>query len=180
MDPYAMCYGGHQFGNWAGQQGDGRVINKKGERWALPLKGADPTPYSRNADGLAVLRSSVREFPVVRQCFTLAFPTTRALSLVLIGEQVTRDIFYDGNPALEPGAVVCRVAPSILRFGNFEILASREDTDTLGVLLDYTLRKSGQIGPMINRVALCFPAVPEQSRKFVFCNGVAKETCYYR
>jgi hypothetical protein len=66
-DPFAACYGGHQFGNWAGQLGDGRaislgeVINKKGERWELQLKGAGPTPYSRNADGRAVLRSSIRE-----------------------------------------------------------------------------------------------------------------------
>ena len=68
MDPFAMCYGGHQFGNWAGQLGDGRAIilgettNQHGERWALQLKGAGPTPYSRTADGLAVLRSSLREF----------------------------------------------------------------------------------------------------------------------
>jgi hypothetical protein len=66
-DPFAACYGGHQFGNWAGQLGDGRaislgeIINKKGERWELQLKGAGPTPYSRNADGRAVLRSSIRE-----------------------------------------------------------------------------------------------------------------------
>jgi uncharacterized protein YdiU (UPF0061 family) len=68
MDPYATCYGGHQFGNWAGQLGDGRainlgeIVNRQGKRWALQLKGAGPTPYSRTADGLAVLRSSVREF----------------------------------------------------------------------------------------------------------------------
>ena len=66
-DPFAACYGGHQFGNWAGQLGDGRaislgeIINKKGERWELQLKGAGPTPYSRSADGRAVLRSSIRE-----------------------------------------------------------------------------------------------------------------------
>ncbi|MFT7643789.1 MAG: hypothetical protein ACI9G1_005555, partial [Pirellulaceae bacterium] len=68
MDPFAMCYGGHQFGNWAGQLGDGRainlgeIVNRQGEHWTLQLKGAGPTPYSRTADGLAVLRSSVREF----------------------------------------------------------------------------------------------------------------------
>ena len=146
MDPYAMCYGGHQFGNWAGQLGDGRainlgeVINKKGDRWILQLKGAGPTPYSRDADGLAVLRSSVREFLCSEAMFHLGVPTTRALSLVSTGEQVMRDMFYDGNPTLEPGAVVCRVAPSFLRFGNFEILSSRGDTDTLRALLDYTLR----------------------------------------
>ena len=93
MDPYAMCYGGHQFGNWAGQLGDGRainlgeIINARGERWALQLKGAGPTPYSRTADGLAVLRSSLREFLCSEAMHYLGVPTTRALSLVLTGEQ---------------------------------------------------------------------------------------------
>ncbi len=94
MQPYAMCYGGHQFGNWAGQLGDGRainlgeVINDQGQYWALQLKGAGPTPYSRGADGLAVLRSSVREFLCSEAMHHLGVPTTRALSLVLTGEQV--------------------------------------------------------------------------------------------
>lgn len=161
MDPYAMCYGGHQFGNWAGQLGDGRainlgeVINKRAERWVLQLKGAGPTPYSRDADGLAVLRSSVREFLCSEAMFHLGVPTTRALSLILTGEQVMRDMFYDGNPVLEPGAVVCRVAPSFLRFGNFEILSSRGDTETLRVLLDYTLRTDfPHLGPPSQKVYL--------------------------
>ena len=76
MDPHACCYGGHQFGNWAGQLGDGRainlgeVLNAHGERWMLQLKGAGPTPYSRTADGLAVMRSSVREFCAAKRCIT--------------------------------------------------------------------------------------------------------------
>jgi uncharacterized protein YdiU (UPF0061 family) len=146
MDPFAMCYGGHQFGNWAGQLGDGRainlgeVVNSRGQRWMLQLKGAGPTPYSRTADGLAVLRSSVREFLCSEAMFHLGVPTTRALSLVLTGEQVVRDMFYDGNPQREPGAIVCRVAPSFTRFGNFEILASRRDNDTLQKLIDHTIR----------------------------------------
>ena len=99
MDPFAMCYGGHQFGNWAGQLGDGRainlgeVINASNQRWTLQLKGAGPTPYSRTADGLAVLRSSVREFLCSEAMHHLGVPTTRALSLVLTGEQVVRDMF---------------------------------------------------------------------------------------
>jgi serine/tyrosine/threonine adenylyltransferase len=145
MDPFAMCYGGHQFGNWAGQLGDGRainlaeVVNRRGQRWVLQLKGAGPTPYSRTADGLAVLRSSVREFLCSEAMFHLGVPTTRALSLVVTGEQVVRDMFYDGNPRREPGAVVCRVAPSFIRFGNFEIFTSRGDLDTLRLLADYTI-----------------------------------------
>ena len=146
MAPYATCYGGHQFGRWAGQLGDGRAINlgeiisQHSERWALQLKGAGPTPYSRAADGLAVLRSSVREFLCSEAMFHLGVPTTRALSLVLTGEQVERDMFYDGNPRQEPGAVVCRVAPSFTRFGSFEIFTSRSETEVLQQLVDYTIR----------------------------------------
>lgn len=146
MDPHAACYGGHQFGNWAGQLGDGRainlgeVVNRQGHSWMLQLKGAGPTPYSRNADGLAVLRSSLREFLCSEAMHHLGIPTTRALSLVLTGESVMRDMLYDGHPALEPGAVVCRLAPSFLRFGNFELLAARGEVDTLKQLVDFTLR----------------------------------------
>jgi len=145
MDPFAMCYGGHQFGNWAGQLGDGRAINlaevlgRDGRRWTLQLKGAGPTPYSRTADGLAVLRSSVREFLCSEAMFHLGVPTTRALSLVLTGQDVVRDMFYDGNPEREPGAVVCRVAPSFTRFGNFEILAARQDDVLLRQLANFTI-----------------------------------------
>ena len=146
MDPFAMNYGGHQFGSWAGQLGDGRainlgeVVNSRGQRWMLQLKGAGPTPYSRRGDGLAVLRSSIREFLCSEAMHHLGVPTTRALSVVLTGEQVVRDMLYDGNPKEEPGAVVCRVAPSFTRFGNFQIFASHGDTETLRRLVDYTIR----------------------------------------
>ena len=146
MDPYAMCYGGHQFGNWAGQLGDGRAINlgeiigPTGKRWVVQLKGAGLTPYSRSADGLAVLRSSIREFLCSEAMYHLGVPTTRALSLVSTGEHVIRDMFYDGNPKPEPGAVVCRVAPSFVRFGNFQLFAARGETDVLQQLVDYTIR----------------------------------------
>jgi len=94
MQPYAANYGGHQFGHWAGQLGDGRAItlgetiNGAGERWELQLKGAGRTPYSRSADGRAVLRSSVREFLCSEAMHHLGVPTTRALSLVATGEEV--------------------------------------------------------------------------------------------
>ena len=146
MDPYAMCYGGHQFGSWAGQLGDGRainlgeIINSQNEHWTLQLKGAGATPYSRSADGLAVLRSSIREFLCSEAMYSLGIPTTRALSLVSTGETVVRDMFYDGHPEEEPGAVVCRVSPSFIRFGNFEILTSRGETDLLQKLIDFTIR----------------------------------------
>jgi len=146
MDAAAACYGGHQFGNWAGQLGDGRAISlgelvsPSGEHWELQLKGAGPTPYSRRADGRAVMRSSVREFLCSEAMHHLGIPTTRALSLVGTGEPVLRDILYDGHAKDEPGAVVCRVAPSFLRFGNFEIFASRDDVSVLRTLADFTIR----------------------------------------
>jgi serine/tyrosine/threonine adenylyltransferase len=147
MAPLAACYGGYQFGNWAGQLGDGRaislgeVIAKDGSRQELQLKGAGPTPYSRQGDGRAVVRSSVREFLCSEAMFHLGVPTTRALCLVGTGEQVVRDMLYDGNARAEPGAVVCRVAPSFVRFGNFEIFAQRGELDTLRALADYVLRR---------------------------------------
>ena len=145
MDPHAACYGGHQFGNWAGQLGDGRaialgeVVDVNGRHQMLQLKGAGPTPYSRTADGLAVLRSSVREFLCSEAMHHLGVPTTRALSLVTTGEEVVRDMLYDGNPRPELGAIVCRVAPSFIRFGNFEIFASRGDRETLQCLADFVI-----------------------------------------
>jgi protein adenylyltransferase len=147
MQPYAANYGGHQFGHWAGQLGDGRAItlgeavDAAGARHELQLKGAGPTPYSRSADGRAVLRSSVREFLVSEAMHHLGVPTTRALCLVATGEDVVRDMFYDGRPRAEPGAIVCRVAPSFLRFGNFELPASRGDVPLLERLVEFTVRR---------------------------------------
>ncbi|GAB5565512.1 MAG: YdiU family protein [Winogradskyella sp.] len=144
-EPYAMAYAGHQFGNWAGQLGDGRAINlfeveHQQKRWALQLKGAGETPYSRQGDGLAVLRSSIREYLCSEAMHHLGVPTTRALSLMLSGDQVLRDVMYNGNPAYEKGAIVCRVAPSFIRFGNFELFASRQDYVNLKHLVDYTIK----------------------------------------
>ncbi|CAN8072785.1 unnamed protein product [Agarophyton chilense] len=145
MKPYAMCYGGHQFGNWAGQLGDGRAIsigefvNKLGQRWEIQLKGAGKTPYSRFADGRAVLRSSIREFLCSESMYHLGVPTTRALSLIGTGAGVVRDMFYQGDPQLEPGAVVARVAPSFLRLGNFQLAAFRGDEDLLQEITDYAI-----------------------------------------
>ncbi len=145
MQPYSARYGGHQFGNWAGQLGDGRAItlgemfDRHGQRQELQLKGAGPTPYSRRADGRAVLRSSVREFLCSEAMFHLGIPTTRALSLVATGDQVVRDMFYDGRPEYEPGAIVCRVAPSFVRFGHFEILTSEQELPLLRQLADWVM-----------------------------------------
>lgn len=143
--PYAMCYGGHQFGGWSGQLGDGRAINlteveHNNQKWAIQLKGAGETQYSRTADGLAVLRSSIREYLCSEAMHHLGVPTTRALSLSLSGDQVLRDVLYNGNPDYEKGAIVSRVAPSFLRFGSYEIFGARGDKKTLKTLVDYTIK----------------------------------------
>ena len=147
MQPFATNYGGHQFGHWANQLGDGRAISlgeavlPDGQRRELQLKGAGPTPYSRSADGRAVLRSSVREFLCSEAMHHLGIPTTRALSLVGTGEGVVRDMFYDGHAEVEPGAIVCRVAPSFLRFGHFELPAMRGDVELLRDLADFCIAR---------------------------------------
>lgn len=146
--PYATAYAGHQFGNWAGQLGDGRAIlageisSPSGKSFELQWKGTGATPYSRFADGRAVLRSSVREYLMSEAMHALGIPTTRALSLCLTGEQVIRDILYSGNPQPEPGAVVLRTAESFLRFGHFEFAAAQQDEGKmLKNLTNYTISR---------------------------------------
>lgn len=143
--PYASVYSGHQFGQWAGQLGDGRAINlggivdRAGQEQVLQLKGAGPTPYSRTADGFAVLRSSIREHLCSEAMYHLGVPTTRSLSLIATGDEVMRDIMYDGHPAYEPRAVVCRVAPSFVRFGHFQHFAAHKQIDILRALADHII-----------------------------------------
>ena len=136
--PWSQCYGGFQFGSWAGQLGDGRAISlfettnpTTSVRYELQLKGAGKTPYSRFADGRAVLRSSIREFVVSEYLNALGIPTTRALALTLCkGSQVARE-------RLEPGAIVCRFAQSWLRFGTFDLMRSRGDRDLIRRTAEY-------------------------------------------
>ncbi|APZ46209.1 SELO family protein [Polaribacter reichenbachii] len=172
--PFAMCYGGHQFGNWAGQLGDGRAINlfeveHQNKNWKIQLKGAGETPYSRTADGLAVLRSSIREYLCSEAMFYLGIPTTRALSLSLSGDQVLRDVLYNGNPAYEKGAIVSRISPSFLRFGNFEIFTARKDVKNLKVLTDYTIKHHfSHLGnPSKETYINFFAAVSERTLKMI-------------
>jgi serine/tyrosine/threonine adenylyltransferase len=176
MQPFAANYGGHQFGHWAGQLGDGRAISlgetidRGGQRWELQLKGAGMTPYSRGADGRAVLRSSVREFLCSEAMHHLGVPTTRALCLVRSGDMVVRDMFYDGNPRPEPGAILCRVAPSFVRFGSFELPASRGELELLERLVDFTIRRDFpeiQIDDDLQRRAEWFGQVCERTAGMV-------------
>lgn len=128
--PWAQCYGGFQFGSWAGQLGDGRAISlfestnpNTGVRYEVQLKGAGKTPYSRFADGKAVLRSSIREFVVSEYLNAIRIPSTRALSLTLCPEDMV------ARERMEPGAIVCRFAQSWLRIGTFDLMRSRGDRD---------------------------------------------------
>ncbi|XP_025747784.1 protein adenylyltransferase SelO-like isoform X3 [Callorhinus ursinus] len=145
--PLAHRYGGHQFGIWAGQLGDGRAhllgiyMNRQGEKWELQLKGSGKTPYSRNGDGRAVLRSSVREFLCSEAMHSLGIPTSRAASLVVSDDEVWRDQFYNGNIVKERGAIVLRVAKSWFRIGSLEILAHYGELDLLRTLLDFIIRE---------------------------------------
>lgn len=174
MQPIATNYGGHQFGHWAGQLGDGRaislgeVIGADGRRHELQLKGAGPTPYSRRADGRAVLRSSLREFICSEAMHALGVPTTRALSLIGTGEAVVRDILYAGDPRPEPGAIVCRVAPSFLRFGHFELPASRGEHTLLRQLWDFMCRRDfPEFEGDAERDAQVFRAICERTARMI-------------
>ncbi|KAH4063850.1 selenoprotein O [Parastagonospora nodorum] len=137
--PWAQCYGGYQFGQWAGQLGDGRAISlfettnpSTKTRYEIQLKGAGRTPYSRFADGRAVLRSSIREFVVSEYLNAINIPTTRALSLTLNnGSKIMRE-------RIEPGAIVARFAQSWIRFGTFDLQRMRGDRNTLRTIADYT------------------------------------------
>ncbi|KAM9386981.1 protein adenylyltransferase SelO-like [Phaethornis superciliosus] len=145
--PLAHRYGGHQFGSWAGQLGDGRAhligvyTNRNGERWELQLKGSGKTPYSRDGDGRAVLRSSVREFLCSEAMHYLGIPTSRAASLVVSDDDVWRDQFYNGNIKRERGAIVLRLAKSWFRIGSLEILAHSGELDLERKLLDFIIQE---------------------------------------
>mmetsp|Transcript_11861 Transcript_11861/g.43364 ORF Transcript_11861/g.43364 Transcript_11861/m.43364 type:complete len:690 (-) Transcript_11861:81-2150(-) len=138
--PIAYNYGGHQFGSWSGQLGDGRVISlgdiqvyPSAERWEVSLKGAGKTPYSRAGDGRAVLRSSIREFLASEAMSGLGIPTARSLSVVTSNDTVHRDMFYNGNVIGESAAVTARVAKAgaWMRIGTLELPAKRGDLSAL-------------------------------------------------
>ncbi len=134
----SMLYAGHQFGVFVPQLGDGRAIligqvrNERNELWELQLKGAGKTPYSRFGDGRAVLRSTIREYLCGEAMAGLGIPTTRALCIVGSDEPVQRE-------TVETAAVLCRMAPSHLRFGNFEVFYYRGEHDKLAPLADHVI-----------------------------------------
>ncbi|MCG6968710.1 MAG: YdiU family protein [Gammaproteobacteria bacterium] len=138
MDPIATVYAGHQFGTFVPQLGDGRAIllgearNHLGESWDLQLKGAGITPYSRDGDGRAVLRSTIREYLCSEAMHGLGVPTTRALCMFGSDEEVYRE-------SIESGALLVRMAPSHVRFGSFEFFYYRGQHDAVQQLADYII-----------------------------------------
>ncbi|XP_066561595.1 selenoprotein O1 isoform X2 [Amia ocellicauda] len=212
-EPAAHCYCGHQFGHFAGQLGDGAAcylgevrapLNQSPEllrdnpagRWEIQLKGAGLTPYSRQADGRKVLRSSVREFLCSEAMFWLGIPTTRAGSLVTSESRVLRDIYYSGQPRSERCSVVLRIAPTFIRFGSFEIFRPQDEltgrkgpsvnlSDLRAQLLDYVIDtfypniQQDHAEDRIKRNTAFFREVSERTARLVaqwqcvgFCHGV--------
>ncbi|KAM4533536.1 protein adenylyltransferase SelO-like isoform 1-T2 [Odontesthes bonariensis] len=171
--PLAHRYGGHQFGYWAGQLGDGRAhllgqyLNRKGEKWELQLKGSGKTQYSRSGDGRAVVRSSVREFLCSEAMYFLGVPTSRAVSLIVSEEPVLRDQFYSGNVKTERGAVVLRVARSWFRIGSLEILAESGEMDLLKKLLNFIMEEH-----------FSFISSDDPDKYLVFYSTVVNETAH--
>ena len=162
-EPLAMLYSGHQFGHYVPQLGDGRAIllgeirNSTGELWDVQLKGAGPTPFSRNSDGRAVLRSSIREYLCSEAMHGLGIPTTRALCIVGSDEEVYRE-------SIETAAVLTRLSPSHVRFGSFEVFYYNDQHDALAVLADYVINRH-------------FPALAKAPDKYVlFLNEVISRT----
>src|SRR6266542_2449442 len=138
-EPVAMLYAGHQFGHYVPQLGDGRaillgeVVNHAGERWDLHLKGAGLTPFSRDGDGRAVLRSTIREYLCSEAMHGLGIPTTRALCIIGSDEEVLRE------EGVETGAMLVRLSPSHVRFGSFEVFYYRNQHESLRVLANYVI-----------------------------------------
>ena len=182
-EPVASVYSGHQFGQWAGQLGDGRAIllgeidTPDGGTRELQLKGAGLTPYSRMGDGRAVLRSSIREFLCSEAMSGLGIATTRALCVTGSDAPVRRE-------QVETAAVVTRVAPSFIRFGHFEHFSYNGQTDKLQLLADYVIdrfypqcRATERFAG--NAYAALLEAVSERSAEILaqwqavgFCHGV--------
>lgn len=139
-EPLAAAYSGHQFGGFSPLLGDGRaillgeVVHRDGGLRDIQLKGAGPTPFSRRGDGRSALGPVLREYLVSEAMHALGLPTTRALAAVWSGDKVYRE-------EVEPGGVLTRVARSHLRIGTCEYFASRGDLASLGLLVDYALKR---------------------------------------
>jgi uncharacterized protein YdiU (UPF0061 family) len=166
-DPLAMLYAGHQFGHYVPQLGDGRAImlgevtTSASDKWELQLKGSGRTPYSRDGDGRAVLRSSIREYLCSEAMHGLGIPTTRALCLVTSDEEVYRE-------RIETGAMVTRMAPSHVRFGSFEVFFYRDQPEQIKQLADYVIRHDyPELAGTAQPYAELFREVVERTAKLI-------------
>ena len=162
-EPLSMLYAGHQFGQFVPQLGDGRAIllgeirNRAGELWDVQLKGAGQTPYSRSADGRAVLRSCIREYLCSEAMHGLGIPTSRALCIVGSDEEIYRE-------RIETAAVLTRLAPSHVRFGSFEVFYYRGQHEQIATLADYVIARH-------------FPHLADDADKYqLFLNEVTQRT----
>ncbi len=178
-DPLAMLYSGHQFGQYVPQLGDGRAImlgelsNTKDEKWEIQLKGSGLTPYSRNGDGRAVLRSTIREYLCSEAMFGLGIPTTTALCMTVSEDEVYRE-------NMERGAVLTRLAPSHIRFGSFEVFYYRNQHEKLAVLADYVIQNHyPEILTSQDQYTVWLKIIVDRTAKLIaqwqaigFCHGV--------
>ena len=167
MEPLAMLYSGHQFGVYVPQLGDGRAIllgeatNDRGERWDLHLKGAGLTPFSRDGDGRAVLRSTIREYLCCAAMQGLGIPTTQSLCLVGSDNKVYRE-------QIETGAMLVRMAPSHVRFGTFEVFYYRKQHEHLKTLADYVIEQHfSHLRTADEKYARFFTEVVERTAKLI-------------
>ena len=178
-DPLAMLYAGHQFGHYMPQLGDGRAVllgettNAKNEKWEIQLKGSGLTPYSRDGDGRAVLRSTIREYLCSEAMHALGIPTTRALCIIGSEDEVYRD-------QIESGAMLTRLAPSHVRFGSFEVFYYRNQHDDIRTLADHVIENHyPELAHQTDRYSRWLDAVIARTASLIaqwqavgFCHGV--------
>ena len=153
IQAYAACYGGHQFGNWAGQLGDGRALTfaeietSDGQSFDFQLKGSGTTPYSRIFDGKATLESSIREFIGSESLRRLGIPTTNIMAVMSTGENILRN---EGNEfeKHQRGAISIRVSPSLIRFGSFELPFYERNSRVLNELIQHTIKNNFKENPI--------------------------------
>ncbi len=168
-EPVATIYAGHQFGVWVPQLGDGRaillgeVVNDRHERWDVQLKGSGLTGFSRMGDGRAVLRSTIREYLAGEAMHGLGIPTTRALAIVGSDAPVYRE-------QTETAAVLLRLAPTHIRFGSFELFASRGQHDSVRTLADHVIDRYYPhllVLPAAGRYAAWFREIAERTARLI-------------
>lgn len=170
-EPVSAIYAGHQFGSFVPQLGDGRaillgeVINEKGERCDIQLKGAGLTPFSRMGDGRAVLRSTIREYLCSEAMHALGIPTTRSLCITGSNAPVYRE-------TVETAAVLTRLAPTHVRFGSFEFFYYRGLYEETKQLADYVISEfypqiAGGENESENKYLEFFRAVVNRTAKLI-------------